>query len=308
MTEKFLAKNKKEFLKNFKSIKSVNDKFIFWEKHLKVKYIYFFIATSNSVSSLGSRYTEPYKELYDFRIIATENEILIYNDLILKKYVETFQMNPKNSKLYNLDILKDDFENKLIDVINKKDYIEQEINKLNLQVIKLSSPCVPYSSLDTSHTFFSAGFKQNYYNNIELDLSKRAFYDIENIVAYLNGEVISIFLKYIKSTLENLNPKKLKSDESLSIQEQILILDYLGVLNEISTINTDEKKAKLISLLIGKNYQNTRALISSIYSLKHSKVPAEKRVINKRLVKIAELFKTVGLLNLSDTVESDLGL
>lgn len=301
MKTEFLEEEKAKLLSEFKQIESIEEKFLFWERSLNCKYLTFFIAKSNSSHFNPS--TLFFNELDDFRIIVKEKDNSIYNKLVLDNYKNLSRFQ-KNSKLLDLDTFKNDFEEKLLQVSNKKEFIELEIDRLNDIISKLSKPNSD-APFDNSHTFFYHSFNENYLNNQPIDLGERPFYDIENLIAYVNGEILSKHLKFIKETSANLDNKTSKKPESLTLDEQFLVLDYLGIFSKTQNCKTIEKQARLISLLIGKSEQNCRALIPRLNDLKESKIGTEKKKIKERLDKVANLFEEVGLKTISKKVHAD---
>lgn len=52
--------------------------------------------------------------------------------------------------------------------------------------------------------------------------------------------------------------------QTLTINEKIIILDYLGLLETVNRESTQEKRAKLLSLLLGNSYDNIRSAIRNV--------------------------------------------
>ncbi|WP_462252712.1 hypothetical protein [Ferruginibacter sp.] len=302
MQTPFSEEEKVKLLEEFKKLQTIEEKFLFWENSLNSKYITFLIATSNASHRNP---TKPFFDaLYEFRIVPKSHEYLVYNNLVLDRYRNQIQIMSNNNKLLNLDDFKEDFEKHFKEVSNKKEFIELEIKRVNDIVERRSSPNP--DNFDNSNTFFSYSFNADYLNNQPLDLSKQPYYDIENILAYVNGEVVSQYLKFVKATLENLESKPTKKTETLSLEEQILVLDYLGLYGKTSRCNSVGKRAKLIGLIVNKDEFNIRGIIPRFTDLTYSKIGVEKKKIKQRLAKISNLFEEVGLNALSKKVSADL--
>lgn len=294
-----------ELQRVFNSLETVSEKFDFWENSLNYNYIRFFIANSNSANTHNT--VSVFDQFSEFRIHPKTDEYFVYNNLILKNYRSRFELIPKMGMLLNLEKLQEGFEKAVESTINKKEFIILEIKKIEELVSKSSMPNASKFT-DNSYMFFEKSFKQNYLNNIIVDLSLQPFYDIENIIAYLNGETISKQLKFINQSLEALTTSKTEKENSLSLDEQILVLEYLGLFSKINAIKTKEKKAKLISLIIGKNDQYTREFLSLIDNFKSPSIKSEKIKYNSKLKKISNLFEEVGLISISKRVKTDFAI
>lgn len=293
-----------ELKEAFKKLKTVSEKFDFWEQNFKDKYIYFLIAFSNS-SSINSRSDTSYSEYADYRIYPYSNdEILAFNSRVLNDYYDFVERFRVKKTIYSLEELKNNFLNDFDSVIDKKAFVDAEIQNTLNKVQKEST--TPIFRHNTSHTFYEGSFKACYYNKTQLDLSGTALHDIENLIAAVNGSIMAEYLIFLNLEKEKLATVKERKLEPLSIEEQMLALDYLSMLNKVNQIKVDTNKAQLIALIIGKDKQNVRKLLSNIHSLKSSKVPSEQKRIKSRLQKLSNLFESVGLKSIQKIVDDDI--
>ena len=304
MPYKLSIKDKNQLLEKFKALHSLKEKISFWEDKLKCKYYVFYMNTSNSAARIDD--PKNYNEFMDFRILPKPDENLEFNNYILNSYKEAFQF--QKSRLFNYEDMQQNFEEKLAAVENKKEFINSEIENVKELVSNLRRPNLKGLLADTSHTFFKHTYDEYYLNNKSINWGKQPIGDIENLIAYANGETQAKYLKFIMVALETVNSKAVANkSESLSVDEQYLVLDYLGFFDKaFNEIETSQKKARLLSLIISKSEQNIRDLLSHTSMLKQTKTISDKGKLKKKLEKIYSLFQEVGLKSAQKKVKKDL--
>jgi len=108
--------------------------------------------------------------------------------------------------------------------------------------------------------------------------------------------------KMINDAAEKKNPTKKKSDKETTTKQQLLILHYLGVLDSLK-IDENTKKAKLLSVLLNKDSQNIRQVLTYIDARKIE--DSEIKTI-ENLNAILPLFEEIGMDDATKRIKSDL--
>ncbi len=97
------------------------------------------------------------------------------------------------------------------------------------------------------------------------------------------------------------NKRKVSKESEITTKQQILILEYLGVIKQIN-LETN-KKADLISKLINRNDQNVRYNLTYVGSKQIEKSDI-KTVENLKVVR--KIFKDCGLIREIKLIDNDL--
>lgn len=106
-------------------------------------------------------------------------------------------------------------------------------------------------------------------------------------------------LNELVQTLTEANSLPKSSSKRTSLPKQLLMLHYLGLIGHYDI--SDTKKAKLFSILINADQQNIRKELPNFIGNQLRDIKNEKH-----LVELSELFKNIGLDEISKTIERDL--
>jgi len=174
---------------------------------------------------------------------------------------------------------------------------EFEIKKIAKRLKELSSP----------HD------KLEYLRNRESEITQELYMDAGSIFGSLL-DVMDTVLAYIRKEMEHINcdlksqkkieslpPEPVKGEKikRLSHSQQMILLDKFGILEHLDTFNiTKENKAYLISLIIGKNQQNTREYLTYGTSNPNKTNPMKQKYIYRTQENIEFANKIRSKLNL----------
>ncbi len=196
------------------------------------------------------------------------------NDTVIVKYVDNFEDELVKDFYIFLDDLSQYYRNRI-------DSYEGFNEKLNL--------CNKF--LDTIQ-----GYKMNLRNTI--DDNEKFFKEIDFHKEQFN---------YLKSRFIEVKDLKVsQSDDkiiSYSTKQQILIFEYLGGFKLMSEINLEKHKAKIISAIIGKNFDNTKKALEN-NSKKVLKGTETKTKEN--LIAVRDLFMANNLSEIANKIQQDI--
>lgn len=294
--------NKEKLLLEFNQITSVAQKFKFWDKKLSLKFI-FYLRSIDNESTISNKYVG----YGDFMIYPKEGEeILEFNTTVLEDYKLYFESLNTRKKIIDLESLKNTLTEKLKTIKDRKSFLEQEIKRVDEQVSEFSKK-VP-ESFSEKHQHFLHAFENEYFNDIELDLSISPYYDISDFISALNGNTLGKYLKYLKSLFNEQTQTSQKKTERLTQEQQFLVLEYLGILDKLDKVKdpSNEKKGEFVGLLIDKNISNCRIMFSYLADLKYGKTSSEKKKVKANLMKVASFFEKAGLKTIVKLVEVDI--
>ncbi|HXB40403.1 MAG TPA: hypothetical protein VNZ49_07655 [Bacteroidia bacterium] len=101
----------------------------------------------------------------------------------------------------------------------------------------------------------------------------------------------------IDDRIEKIEKKVFKSSRSpANLSQQMLIFHHLGILDKITKLETStNKKAKLLSVLLDADLDNTESFVSNINRAKN--------LTNYKF--LSDLFKTSGLNDLNEVAEKE---
>lgn len=295
---------KQALLQEFQSLSTIKDKIAFWQDKLGSHYYSYVISLSNYAPSNAS---EPYRDLHDFRINTTDKqEIKVINQYLLDFPLFSKRGDFRSGSRFDLSTMITELDARLEDVKNKTALLELELKKMDDYILQKNKPSADqFSALNE---WFTYGYQNYLLDQKEADISRSIFYDFQHLIAELDGIVIAKYQHYLKTRLEEAKNDKPRKIEPLSLEQQYLALDYLGVLDKLQKVKDDSNtlKGQFISLLIGKDSSNCRQLFSYLPQLKNGKTTQEKRKIKKNLTRVRDLFEEMGLKSLSKKVQDDL--
>lgn len=253
--------------KEFRKLKTIEEKFNFWGEKLKIPYYYWPEISED--------------EYIEFKIHPeNKKDIEEINTLTLNKYKERSAFSSVR-KIFDLEEFKYNFNKGLEESANKKQYIEYEIKKVENLVSEEEK------SKDILQNFFLFGYKEYYLNNNTPDF-KRAIYELDSLISWNNGYVVAQYHQFLYERL-----KKPVDQDKISHIVQMLILDYLGFGKNIESNN---KKAEVYSPLIRRDVETTRQ--------NFSKLNGEKNVKNLNIV--LKYFIKAGCSDQVKLVEKDI--
>lgn len=118
------------------------------------------------------------------------------------------------------------------------------------------------------------------------------------ILNFLSSELVNV-----KKQIENIKHQEVKNPEQekqrISHAKQMMLLDQLGIIDYLNNYNlTNEKKSLLISLITGKNEQNTREYLIYGDGLNPKMPPVKNRYIYKTQENIDFVTKLLTKLNI----------
>lgn len=294
---------KQELLAKFKALETLGTKLQFWREELKSDYVQF-------LSFMALDVTKATKELLDywygydaFKIIPKKEEYEAYNKLIIDESRLMYERFSKKQKYPSLAELIANFETRASGIAaNKKDFIEKEIEAVK-NLVGEKSKEVPRLDIPSGR-FFKSAFDQYYYNRQPVDLSKDFHFDLENVLALYQGQVYGEYLEYLEIELEKAG-KASKKLQEFSLNQQLLVLDYWGIMERIEKLD-DTVQATQLSIFLNKNYQNIRVALSDREKLKSSSISAEQKQIRKDLEAVYEFFQSLGFKREAKEVKADL--
>lgn len=302
----FQPEEKKALLDQFQALSNINEKIEFWAQKLKNNYYFYVLSFSNyAKQGAGDRFNE----LHDFKINpVSHSEITALNTYLLDFYrlnkrPETYKSGAAN---FDLQAMIGQLNIELEETNNKIVLLEFELNNVNAYIVNRSQPDKDHFS--QLNAYFTYGYKNYILDQKEVDISKSVAYDFQDMIAEMDGVVMGKYQEYIKAQIEEVKNDKPRKIEPLNLEQQYLVLDYLGVLDTLGKVKDDNntRKGQFISLLIGKDFSNCRKQFSYIPSLKTGKTTEEKKKIRKNLTRVRDLFEEIGLKSIAKKVEVDL--
>ena len=189
--------------------------------------------------------------------------------------------------------------------------ITDELNKLISKFIQEANLELAYSdkihltSVMVRIEDFSedkSGEEQRYIVNAIYD---EAFLNHKKNVKFWSNHPLTEFLDKLRNLPANTGVVISTSLKS-SHKQQILFLDYLGILDKINTLKiTQEKQAELISYIINRGTKNTKTLYTT-RSLRYDKKSLTDVVKSpKNLEFVQNIFRNLGLDDLVEKVQKD---
>ena len=259
MNPKLTTIRKNKLIKEFEKIKSIQEKFIFWQQNLETEYIEFLLFNSDSsIFSNKNLKINPEKKFYkNFEIKCVNDEEKFY--LSEKVYESCFEYNDMikfEIPILTLDKCIEEFELGFLGIVNKKAYLERELNNLKDQILKLQA-----IKLTGCSSSFTLGYDLSYLENKILNIALQA--DVFNNISCRNGYALGQYHLYLEDLISDPSTYSNKVLKRLRVEQQLLALDYLGVFEKISMIKNASKQEEFLSLLVGKSLQNVKIILKS---------------------------------------------
>lgn len=248
---------KQKLLEEFRKLKSIDQKLAFWEDKLGVTYLDFL------------EDYHYYEQLREFEITDTNTKEIWkqLNEWILENYTKYKKAIPIFLKLEDL---KNEFLETLSNTNDKEQCIYQEIRKIEKS----------FEEVTIRRSIFYREQKTEYRNQT-YNASYEAYFeyykykrepDLSNIrpsikvLREVNGKTLAEYKLFIESELVNYNTQKNKSSnqDTLTIQQRILLLHISGLLDGMEGDSSD--KARILSPLLSFGYKSVYDSILSVNS------------------------------------------
>ena len=275
MTNSIKIETTQKQIEKFNKLKSIQSKIDFWQTEFNVPYYYWSKIPQNEIQSITIKPKN-----------AEETETLNY--LILRYYEETNIVTRNSMKLFDLEKKKEAFINKIEKVKNKVYFKETEYKEIEKEKSLFTNSSINNPYQISIRSFFEKSYTNFLYNNQEPDYSERVF-EIESLIATENGFRMAQYYKFA----EEYKPTNLMD---LSLNEKILLLEYLGVLDalcknkELSTNMT----AKILNTLTGMDISNIEKSYRSNF--------IQKKHTPKNAKKVIQYIEDLGLKTLSKDI------
>jgi len=262
-----------EQIDRFKKLKSIYSKLDFWLNEFQVPYFYWNNFALNEIKDIMIKPND-----------SDETEAL--NVLILEQYEERIIDTRNPLKLFNIEDKRKRFIEEIEKSKNKILFKEREFKNIEKEKeLFINKNASPFLNM---RNFFEKTYFDYLHNNQEPDYSINDW-ELPHLISMENGYRMAqyyIFVENYKST--NLI--------DLSLNEKILLLEYLGVLDTLHT-NSElslNMTAKFINTLTGMDISNIeKSYRSSFIQKNHNK---------KNIGKVIQYLENIGLKTLSEDI------
>lgn len=262
-----------EQIDQFKKLKSIYSKLDFWLNEFQVPYYYWNNFELNEIIDIMIKPNN-----------SDETEAL--NILILEQYEERIIDTRNPLKLFNIEDKRKRFIEEIEKSKNKILFKEREFKNIEKEKeLFINKNASPFLNM---RNFFEKTYFDYLHNNQEPDYSINDW-ELPHLISMENGYRMAqyyIFVENYKST--NLI--------DLSLNEKILLLEYLGVLDTLHT-NSElslNMTAKFINTLTGMDISNIeKSYRSSFIQKNHNK---------KNIGKVIQYLENIGLKTLSEDI------
>lgn len=308
-----ILENKEALIKKFNSLNNWQEKLDFWETILKIDFIEYYTEELER---------NPVIELYPFEIQADKEDWFEFNNSIIERYKDyILRRRKENKKVEHGNYIEEQFEKRFYDfesLIQKLNYKIEKSRGLELTIIDelkiLDDAIDKAKSSDTSLLKFSFWADYETFSNYLIYKQVPDFAKINPSVYYTslvhNGYNLAKYYLYLqqelKKSIEDKKEEETDKEDKLTTEQQFLLLDYLGILDKLDIISTDTKKAELIALLLRRDTQSIRQLLTKRNTLKYASTKADKSKIKQKLVKISSVFENAGLKSYQNKVQADI--
>lgn len=228
----------------FSKLKSIHSKLKFWEDELKIPYYFFHQLEHMSIQDV----------LIDCH---NEDEIETLNTLMLAQFEEKDERKAIPI-LFNLYKMKDSFKEEASKARNLTLLKNIELGNIEEKLEKFISSQT--SIVQNVKEFCSASYYGFIHDNTAPDYSSRVF-ELPHLVALENGYRLAQYYIYVESF------KADSFNAGLELKDKILLLKYLGLLDQIDKIEdlSMNMKGRLLSSLLEENQSNIEKAYRSIY-------------------------------------------
>ena len=252
-------KKREKLVKEFKKLKTIQDKINFWTNTLERNYFLYPYYLLDDISDFVIK-TNVHKEIEELN-----NYLVEYGSLFLTKYKKG---------------LTPDFFIKLNEAENKESFIKHELTLIQKVLDKHSHN--ENSNYNSASSFYKSGYENYYLKSVEPDLSKK-IYETNNVIALVEGYKLAKYQKELEDQLKKCQvAKSIKSSSvNLNIKQIIWALEYLGIFKHLK--ETDTHNAEFLKYILNVHPQTIRKQLSRT---KKDKLPnsfTEKKVSKEEL-------------------------
>lgn len=278
MRENIPEQELKELKAEFDSLKSIDEKYEFWEQRLGMHYALW----SETI------YKDSYKYFHYISYNPDEYEAINNRNL---EYLKSYRNSKSWSGVLILENLIREFNTELENGAVKEGLIEDwkemidEHTKPNQHQYTFSKKARFFQPkpelVKAFKTYRTYKEKPNFKEEIISDYS---------LINRNNGYVLGQLLEFLNSEGKL---KIKKKNKSLTHAQQVLVLDYLGIMKDNNNIT---QKGRFYGAIIGEDAENTRQKINYIESSRNI----------KNLEKLKEIFAAAKLKEPLQKVENDI--
>jgi hypothetical protein len=296
-------KTLQDLLLEFKKITTLEEKILFWNIRLPVNYVQY--------HEMGLERNDLFNELREFTFEIKEGDREEYAKWLLNNYHELSKNPKKYEILLVFELLTQSFENKIEGKANKSELIKNELWELKSSFKEgIASSQSLFGQLSRgsgiNNTKYNANFESfEAYKELGIKPNYQNIYPTTfTIVEIENGYTLGRYWKYLEALKEEYS--KNEKVEILTIDQKLLILNYLGALKAIQKQENATKKGTFLNKLFGTNEDKFRQRFSSINELLEIKPNTKNSALKKNLEKVKELFEELGLETMVKKVTNDL--
>jgi len=225
-----------------------------------------------------------------------------YNKKLVEQYNIHYPQISESNELIDIKTYKENYFEKIEKLENKESYINDRIAFLNQRVDE-EKRLAKSDPENQRHHYFMRGYQAKFFNNREPDLTAEV-YDFDNLIALLNGNAIADFHKFLYIELDSLKSKRKKE---ISVQQQIMILQFLGIFEKINKQKNKTKKVSFLAYLLNKTSQAIKQVYTyEIHTLLTPDQRKKRKNIDKELEKVHELFELIGLTDEANIVRNEI--
>ncbi|RWY53878.1 hypothetical protein [Mucilaginibacter gilvus] len=290
-TTEFTKEQIAKFEFDFRELKTVKDKYAFWKNTLLENYSLY--VSDNPQFKINPNTPKEFEDL---------------NKLILEDEI-TKSKNPFANVVLTIEGLRSKFFNDILNVVDKKKFIQFEISTVIEEINLTSRPEIVKPQMlgrsfwnhpdnnNVQRECFVKAYKDCYLNGKVVEFDKEV-YSPYLLVPLNNGMVYAQYHIFLNDQLDSLNEKKSKK-EVTTLPKQLLLLHYLGILDKFDL--SDNKKSSLFSILLNGDKENIRKALPNFIGNQLREIKNEKH-----LQEIANLLKESGLNKEYQTVQNDI--
>jgi hypothetical protein len=275
-----------ELVEKFKKLNTIDEKFDFWLNEMTLPY--YFLSESC---------------LPEFYIVTrTPEEHKYLNEKTFAQYLERRRFNPNfHSSL--AAYARTLFYPKLEKFRNVK-FIDEELGRIEITLKNYPHNKNNYQYLEIVNTLNEA-YNDAYFNGNYPDYSVFQL-EIEFLRAKNEGFELAEYRKELEELRVIIENEEKNSRETSTLNQQIIMLHYLGLLDWLekeTRVITKQNKALLLSSLLNQDAKNVKTLLERPDLIKDQ---AHSKKMKEYLNNIITLFNKVGLNEISERVSSDL--
>jgi hypothetical protein len=250
-------------------------------------------------------------KLEPFKFVIPSSQYKLVNDWIIDNYLELAwgTLENKKEKYLILDDLIEDFQKRFKERPEKRtirreiDFVEDSFETAEIPRGKSFMKCDSNKFLNVSKSSFN-----NFIQKDEEPDFSQVVPNTSNVLSLRNGVILGQFYHYLEDLYEN--PKKVQSKQRelvLTVQEQVLMLQYLGFLEKINVHKTDTDKAIFLSALLYRHPQTIREIYNEgIYKIINKDDRLKIKDIEKSLIKIHQLLISINLKEEASIVQAEI--